>query len=86
MLFFVLGGVILYYINDEVKEKFEPLKKEILKEVNNDYKEIVSDGLYLASKFYIDTPRKMKKFANEFVNEVYNHMNIILIEFIILLY
>ena len=36
---------------------------EILKEVNNDYKEIVSDGLYLASKFYIDTPRKMKKFA-----------------------
>lgn len=60
-------------IKNYTKVKFEPLKEEILKEVNNDYKEIVSDGLYLASKFYIDTPRKMKKFANEFVNEVYNH-------------
>lgn len=60
-------------IKNYTKVKFEPLKEEILKEVNNDYKEIVSDGLYLASKFYIDTPRKMKKFANEFVNEIYNH-------------
>lgn len=60
-------------IKNYTKVKFEPLKEGILKEVNNDYKEIVSDGLYLASKFYIDTPRKMKKFANEFVNEIYNH-------------
>ncbi len=41
--------------------------------VENKYKSIVNDGLYLASKFYIDTPRKMKKFANEFINEIYNY-------------
>lgn len=61
-------------IKNYTKVKFEPLKNEILRDVNEEYKEIISDGLYLASKFYIDTPRKMKKFANEFVNEVYNYL------------
>lgn len=60
-------------IKNYTKVKFEPLKEEILKNVSDQYKEIANDGLYLASKFYIDTPRKMKKFANEFVNELYNH-------------
>lgn len=56
------------------KVKFEPLKQEILENVDDTYEQIVSDGLYLASKFYIDTPRKMKKFANEFINEIYNYL------------
>lgn len=55
------------------KVMFEPLKNEILNDVIEEYKAVVSDGLYLASKFYIDTPRKMKKFANEFINEMYNY-------------
>lgn len=55
------------------KVKFEPLKEEILENVDERYKRIAIDGLYLASKFYIDTPRKMKKFANEFINEIYNY-------------
>ena len=55
------------------KGRFEPLKEEILTSVDKKYKDIASDGLYLASKFYIDTPRKMKKFANEFINEIYNY-------------
>lgn len=60
-------------IKNYTKVKFEPLKDEILVNVESEYKDIVSDGLYLASKFYIDTPRKMKKFANEFINEIYNY-------------
>lgn len=60
-------------IKNYTKVKFEPLKEDVLTNVKEEYKSIVSDGLYLASKFYIDTPRKMKKFANEFVNEVYNY-------------
>ncbi len=60
-------------IKNYTKVKFEPLKDEILINVEDDYKTIVNDGLYLASKFYIDTPRKMKKFANEFINEIYNY-------------
>lgn len=53
--------------------RYEPLKEDILKNVDEEYKSIVNDGLYLASKFYIDTPRKMKKFSNEFINEIYNY-------------
>jgi len=60
-------------IKNYTKVKFEPLKEEILADVKDEYKTIASDGLYLASKFYIDTPRKMKKFANEFINEIYNY-------------
>lgn len=60
-------------IKNYTKVKFEPLKEEILADVKDEYKSIASDGLYLASKFYIDTPRKMKKFANEFINEIYNY-------------
>ena len=60
-------------IKNYTKVKFEPLKEEIISNVKEEYKNIANDGLYLASKFYIDTPRKMKKFANEFVNEIYNY-------------
>ena len=60
-------------IKNYTKIKFEPLKNMILNNVNDKYKTIINDGLYLASKFYIDTPRKMKKFANEFINEIYNY-------------
>lgn len=60
-------------IKNYTKVKFEPLKEEIISNVKEEYKNIVNDGLYLASKFYIDTPRQMKKFANEFVNEIYNY-------------
>ena len=52
---------------------FEGLKKSIMKEINTKYTSIISDGIYLASKYYIDTPRKFKKFINQFVNEVYKY-------------
>lgn len=55
------------------RQKFEELEQDIIKNSKKKYQEIIKDGIYLASKFYVDTPRKMKKFANEFINQIYEY-------------
>lgn len=52
---------------------FNELKKSIMNDVDSRYTSIINDGVYLASKYYIDTPRKFKKFINQFVNEIYKY-------------
>lgn len=59
-------------IKNYQKYNFELLTQEILSKVDKNYHEIVTDGLYFASKYWGDTPRKIKKFANEFINEIVN--------------
>ena len=82
VLYKELGGQTFDYLSKiidysiEIREytdsNYELLNEEILSKVKKDYIEIVRDGLYVASKIY-NTPRKIKKFANEFINFIYRH-------------
>lgn len=60
-------------IKDYVKFDYNKIKAEVLNYVEDEYMQEASDGLDLATDYYVDTPRKLKSFSNEFINELYNH-------------
>ncbi len=70
--FKIFNHVLL--IKNYVNVDYEKMRKEILSMIKqSEYKSVVDDGLKLAINYYIDTPRKLKMFANEFINELYNY-------------